>query len=62
MELDSHLLGLNIAAEQQHSTISQWESRNNKVYGSSRDSANRRPGTDYQVEEVDDIGKWDASL
>nr|XP_050858524.1 kinesin-like protein KIF19 isoform X2 [Vespula vulgaris] len=55
MELDSHLLGLNIAAEQQHSTISQWESRNNRVYGSSRDSVNRRPGTDYQVEEVDDI-------
>ncbi|XP_047359619.1 kinesin-like protein KIF19 isoform X2 [Vespa velutina] len=55
MELDSHLLGLNIAAEQQHSIISQWESRNNRVYGSSRDSVNRRPGTDYQVEEVDDI-------
>ncbi|XP_046827223.1 kinesin-like protein KIF19 isoform X2 [Vespa crabro] len=55
MELDSHLLGLNIAAEQQHSIISQWESRNNRVYGSNRDSVNRRPGTDYQVEEVDDI-------
>nr|XP_012220553.1 PREDICTED: kinesin-like protein KIF19 [Linepithema humile] len=55
MELDSHLLGLNIAAEQQHSVISHWESRNNKVYGKSRDSSTRRTGTDYQVDEVDDI-------
>jgi len=57
MELDSHLLGLNIAAEQQHSIISHWESRNNKVYGKSRDSSTRRTGTDYQVDEVDDMGE-----
>lgn len=57
MELDSHLLGLNIAAEQQHSVISNWESRNNKVYGKSRDSSTRRTGTDYQVDEVDDVGE-----
>ncbi|XP_014472394.1 PREDICTED: kinesin-like protein KIF19 isoform X2 [Dinoponera quadriceps] len=55
MELDSHLLGLNIAAEQQHSIISHWESRNNRVYGKSRDSNTRRPDTDYQVDEVDDV-------
>ncbi|XP_011154857.1 kinesin-like protein KIF19 [Harpegnathos saltator] len=55
MELDSHLLGLNIAAEQQHSIISHWESRNNRVYGKSRDSSMRRPDTDYQVDEVDDM-------
>lgn len=57
MELDSHLLGLNIAAEQQHSIISHWESRNNRVYGKSRDSCTRRPDTAYQVDEIDDIGK-----
>lgn len=57
MELDSHLLGLNIAAEQQHSIISHWESRNNRVYRKSRDSScTRRPGTDYQVEEADEMG------
>ncbi|KAG7209600.1 hypothetical protein KM043_011258 [Ampulex compressa] len=55
MELDSHLLGLNIAAEQQHSVISHWESRNNRIYGKSRDSLIRRSSTDYQVEEVDDV-------
>lgn len=55
MELDSHLLGLNIAAEQQHSIISHWESRNNRVYGKSRDSSTHRPGTDYQVDEIDDV-------
>ncbi|RLU18920.1 hypothetical protein DMN91_009278 [Ooceraea biroi] len=55
MELDSHLLGLNIAAEQQHSIISHWESRNNRVYGKTRDSNTRRPGTDYQVDEADDV-------
>lgn len=57
MELDSHLLSLNIAAEQQHSIISHWESRNNRVFGKSRDSATHRPGTDYQVDEIDDVGK-----
>jgi len=57
MELDSHLLSLNIAAEQQHSIISHWESRNNKVYGKSRDSSTRRTGTGYQVDEVDDMGE-----
>jgi len=57
MELDSHLLGLNIAAEQQHSIISHWESRNNRVYGKTRDSNTRRPDTDYQVDEADDVGK-----
>lgn len=57
MELDSHLLGLTIAAEQQHSIISHWESRNNKVYGKSRDSCARRPDMDYQVDEMDDMGE-----
>ncbi|XP_043282981.1 kinesin-like protein KIF19 [Venturia canescens] len=55
MELDSHLLGLSIAAEQQHSIISHWESRNNKLYKASRESSiTRRPGTDTQFEEADD--------
>ncbi|KAI4489205.1 hypothetical protein M0804_004703 [Polistes exclamans] len=63
MELDSHLLGLNIAAEQQHSIISQWESRNNRVYGSSRDSVHRRPGTDYQFSDLlEDTDLEDDSL
>ncbi|XP_024940818.1 kinesin-like protein KIF19 isoform X2 [Cephus cinctus] len=53
MELDSHLLGLNMAAEQQHSIISQWESSNNKLYKGSRESMGRRPGTE-NVEEFDD--------
>lgn len=58
MELDSHLLGLSIAAEQQHSIISHWESRNNKLYKASRESSMvRRPGTDTQFEEVDDGSK-----
>lgn len=57
MELDSHLLSLNIAAEQQHSIISHWESKNNRVYGKTRDSETDRPGTDYQVDETDDVGE-----
>lgn len=58
IELDSHLLSLNIAAEQQQSIISHWESRNNRVYGKSRDSSTYRSGMDYQVDEIDDeIGK-----
>lgn len=57
MELDSHLLGLNIAAEQQHSIISHWESRNNRVYGKTQDSSAHRPGTNYQVDEADDVGE-----
>ncbi|XP_025266551.1 kinesin-like protein KIF19 [Camponotus floridanus] len=55
MELDSHLLSLNIAAEQQHSIISHWESKNNRVYGKTRDSETDRPSTDYQVDEIDDM-------
>ncbi|XP_050463341.1 kinesin-like protein KIF19 isoform X3 [Cataglyphis hispanica] len=43
MELDSHLLSLNIAAEQQHSVISHWESKNNRIYGKTRDSETDRP-------------------
>lgn len=57
MELDSHLLSLNIAAEQQHSIISHWESKNNRVYGKTRDSETDRPNTDYQVDEMDDMGE-----
>lgn len=57
IELDSHLLSLNVAAEQQHSIISHWESRNNRVYGKSRDSSTHRSDMDYQVDEIDDVGK-----
>lgn len=57
MEMDSHLLSLNIAAEQQHQVISHWESRNNKLYNASRESTSSRPGTVSQIEEVDDAGK-----
>ncbi|KAK0173881.1 hypothetical protein PV328_007022 [Microctonus aethiopoides] len=53
MELDSHLLGLNIAAEQQHAIISHWESRNNKLYKVTKDSAQRRSSTDSQVDEIE---------
>ncbi|XP_024879017.1 kinesin-like protein KIF19 isoform X1 [Temnothorax curvispinosus] len=62
MELDSHLLSLNIAAEQQHSIISHWESRNNSVYRKSRDSSTSRPGTDYQVDEIDDADLLEGDL
>ncbi|XP_011635492.1 kinesin-like protein KIF19 [Pogonomyrmex barbatus] len=62
MELDSHLLRLNITAEQQHSVISHWESRNNRVYGKSRDSNTRRPDTDYQVDEIDDMDLLEDEL
>ncbi|XP_043464822.1 kinesin-like protein KIF19 isoform X2 [Leptopilina heterotoma] len=54
MEMDSHLLSLNIAAEQQHQVISHWESRNNKLYKANRESTSSRPGTVSQIEEVDD--------
>lgn len=56
MELDSHLLGLNIAAEQQHAIISHWESRNNKLYKVTKDSAQRRSSTDSQVDEIETEG------
>ncbi|XP_011874279.1 PREDICTED: kinesin-like protein KIF19 isoform X2 [Vollenhovia emeryi] len=62
MELDSNLLSLNIAAEQQHSIISHWESRNNRVYGKSRDSSTHRSSTDYQVDEIDDVDLLDDDL
>ncbi|XP_020708233.2 kinesin-like protein KIF19 isoform X2 [Athalia rosae] len=52
MELDSHLLGLKMAAEQQHAIISQWESRNNKLYKNTRSSTARRMGVENF--EVDD--------
>ncbi|XP_017784963.1 PREDICTED: kinesin-like protein KIF19 isoform X2 [Nicrophorus vespilloides] len=32
MEIDSHLLGIGMEAERQHLVISNWESRNNKLY------------------------------
>lgn len=35
MEIDSHLLGLGMEAERQHLIISNWESRNNKLYKNS---------------------------
>lgn len=38
MEIDSHLLGLGMEAERQHLVISNWESRNNKLY---KNNANR---------------------
>ncbi|XP_046596920.1 kinesin-like protein KIF19 isoform X2 [Neodiprion lecontei] len=53
MELDSHLLGLKMAAEQQHSIISQWESRNNKLYKTTRGSTSRRLGTENYDDDRD---------
>lgn len=35
MEIDSHLLALGMEAERQHLIISNWESRNNKLYKNS---------------------------
>lgn len=57
MELDSHLLGLNIAGEQQHAIIAHWESRNNKLYKVNKDASRRRSSADSQVEEGDNEGK-----
>lgn len=60
--MDSHLLGLNIAAEQQHSIISQWECKNNKLYKSNKNIANMRPITGVQMmEEVEDDGKYEMA-
>ncbi|XP_044009042.1 kinesin-like protein KIF19 isoform X2 [Aphidius gifuensis] len=53
MELDSHLLGLNIAAEQQHAIISHWESRNNKLYRSNKSMQKRKSSADSQFDEAD---------
>ncbi|XP_050524915.1 kinesin-like protein KIF19 isoform X2 [Daktulosphaira vitifoliae] len=44
MDIDGHLLSLGVEAERQHQIISQWESRNNKLY-CRRMSDHRRPGT-----------------
>ncbi|XP_034948508.1 LOW QUALITY PROTEIN: kinesin-like protein KIF19 [Chelonus insularis] len=52
MELDSHLLGLNIAAEQQHAIIAHWESRNNRLYRASKDSK-KRLSVGSQIDEGD---------
>ncbi|CAG5101189.1 Similar to Kif19: Kinesin-like protein KIF19 (Mus musculus) [Cotesia congregata] len=59
MELDSHLLGLNIAAEQQHAIISHWESRNNKLYKASKENTRRRSSADSQIDETEseDLGE-----
>ncbi|XP_069695410.1 kinesin-like protein KIF19 isoform X2 [Periplaneta americana] len=49
MEYDGHLLSLSAEAERQHTMISQWESRNNKLYKNTRNTATRwhiRPNTD----------------
>lgn len=59
MELDSHLLGLKIASEQQHAIISQWESRNNKLYKNMRDITriNNRSRIEKYDDNDDEIGK-----
>ncbi|XP_025407254.1 kinesin-like protein KIF19 [Sipha flava] len=44
MDIDGHLLSLGVEAERQHQIISQWESRNNKLY-CRRTSNQRRPNT-----------------
>ncbi|XP_050424557.1 kinesin-like protein KIF19 isoform X2 [Adelges cooleyi] len=44
MDIDGHLLSLGVEAERQHQIISQWESRNNKLY-CRRTSSQRRPDT-----------------
>ncbi|XP_015372500.1 PREDICTED: kinesin-like protein KIF19 isoform X2 [Diuraphis noxia] len=44
MDIDGHLLSLGVEAERQHQIISQWESRNNKLY-CRRTSTQRRPNT-----------------
>lgn len=44
MDIDGHLLSLGVEAERQHQIISQWESRNNKLY-CRRTSSQRRPNT-----------------
>lgn len=56
MELDSHLLGLNIAAEQQHAIISHWESRNNKLYKATKENTRRRSSADSQIDETENEG------
>ncbi|KAG8042166.1 hypothetical protein G9C98_000157 [Cotesia typhae] len=57
--LHSHLLGLNIAAEQQHAIISHWESRNNKLYKASKENTRRRSSADSQIDETEseDLGE-----
>lgn len=44
MDIDGHLLSLGVEAERQHQIISQWESRNNRLY-CRRTSSQRRPNT-----------------
>ncbi|XP_044732518.1 kinesin-like protein KIF19 isoform X2 [Chrysoperla carnea] len=41
MEIDTQLLSLGMDAERQHMIISNWESRNNKLYKSNRNSTSR---------------------
>lgn len=61
MELDSHLLGLKMAAEQQHAIISQWESRNNKLYKNTKSSTARHPSGTDNFEVNDDRGKYNIN-
>lgn len=53
MELDGNILSLNIAAEQQHAIISDWESRNNKLFKTTREGMNSNLNDDY----INDAGK-----
>lgn len=54
MDIDGHLLSLGVEAERQHQIISQWESRNNKLYRrqSSHKWRNRPSTTSFN--DVDD--------
>lgn len=48
MDIDGHLLSLGVEAERQHQIISQWESRNNRLY-CRRTSSQRRPNTKSSI-------------
>lgn len=56
MEYDSRLLSLSAEAERQHAVISQWESKNNKLYKNNHNTFtrwhDRRPNTepDFDVD------------
>lgn len=52
MEIDSHLLGLGMEAERQHLVISNWESRNNKLY---KNNVNRSRAQTQQTMRYGDI-------
>jgi hypothetical protein len=61
MDLDGQLLSLGAEAEKQHQLISQWESRNNKLYknNSNNNSKNVKNGNmkwHNNMEESEDKG------